>query len=98
MADNNYYRPYLDDDEAEDQFEKEEDLALDTGPETLDEAEEARLAAEEEAYRIEEAQQQAEWARFHCSSTPPRADRPHAFPCRQRGDRAPQGSPPCRLS
>ena len=54
MADNNYYRPYLDDDEAEDQFEKEEDLALDTGPETLDEAEEARLAAEEEELEDEE--------------------------------------------
>ncbi len=53
MADN-YYRPYLDDDEAESEFEKEEDVGLDTGPETLDEAEDERLAAEEEELEDEE--------------------------------------------
>jgi hypothetical protein len=55
MADNNYYRPYLDDDEAESEFEKEDlEEADDQG--TLEEAEGARLAAEEQELEDEEAE------------------------------------------
>lgn len=56
MADNNYYRPYLDDDEAESEFEKEEVLDQDQDGGTLEEAEEARLAAEEQDLEDEEAE------------------------------------------
>jgi hypothetical protein len=58
MADNNYYRPYLDDDEAESEFEKEEVLDADGDEDqpTLEEAEEARLAAEEQDLEDEEAE------------------------------------------
>ena len=60
MADNNYYRPYLDDDTAEDQFEKEAGLDLGADAEaeantgTFEEAEDERLADEEQELEDEE--------------------------------------------
>ncbi len=54
MADNNYYRPYLEDENAEAEFEKEAELDTDINTGTFDEAEDERLAAEEQELEDEE--------------------------------------------